>query len=441
MPPLKGATVFDPDEDPEEQVAYLVRLTKSADRVLAEQARDMLDELVTKKFDPNQLRGPDGRWIHIGGGSVGSRVHHPEHGSGTLTHIQQESDHIRPDGAGFSHRAGSATVQFDSGGKHTFEHRPMPGGGDFREDVRARGRNLTQEHRETERFARQEQGAGEFDAAIRQARQANAKKPMTDQELADRANLVEKALTKETVAKYNSATLYKTDGKWTPERRRQQEEIADHMYAQSAHVPSEGKAVVTGGLFGAGKTTTLRGHAGIDPNDFVAIAPDDVKEEMAKRGMVPEIPGHPELSMMERATLIQHESGIIAEMVAARAYADHKNVIWDISMGSGADWMKNDLIPDLRKRGYGNIKGVFVDIPVETSVQRAMSRYRKGMDELRAGEGFGGRYVPPALIRAMKTPDGGSVNRGIFEDVKSHFDDWSLFDNGGSAPVHVESKG
>lgn len=435
----------DDGDDLDEQVVYLARLTKSSNPVLAEQAQDALDRLA-KKFDPSQLRGPDGRWIHIGSPAAGSRVHHPEHGHGTVTGFDGGTTHMRPDGAGFSHSSAGGTthIRFDNGAEHSFEHAGASRSGAHfkpRGDIEVRGRNLTQESRETEAEGRAALGAGQFDAAIRQAQRANAKKPMTDEELVARANLVEKALTKETVAKYNSAALYKTDGKWNPERRKQQEEIADFMYAQNAHVPSEGKAVITGGLFGAGKTTTLRGHAGIDPNDFVAVAPDDVKEEMAKRGMVPEIPGHPELSMMERATLIQHESGIIAEMVAARAYADHKNVIWDISMSSGGDWMKNDLIPDLRKRGYSDIKGVFVDIPVETSVQRAMARYRKGMDELQAGKGYGGRYVPPALIRAMKTPDGGSVNRGIFEDVRDHFDDWSLFDNGGSAPVHVESKG
>lgn len=442
--------MFDLDEDPDEQVAYLVRLTKSDNRLLAEQAQDTLDRLA-KRYDPSQLRGPNGRWIHVGSPAVGTRVNHPEHGRGVVTGFEEGTTRMRQDGAGFSYSAAGGTthIRFDDGTEHSFEHPQTPHtnhrpGDDFHSrDIEVRGRNLTQDARETGAEGRAALGAGQFDAAIRQAQRANAKKPMTDAEFVDRANMLEKVLDKETVDKYNSATLHKTNGAWNPARVKQQQEIVDAIWAEKAHVPSEGKAVISGGLGGAGKTTTLKGHAGIDPDNWITVNPDDIKEEMAKRGMVPDVPGHPELSPLERATLIHQESGIIAEMLAERAYGEKKNVIWDITMGSGAGWLKDGLIGGLREKGYGDIRGVFVDIPVETSVQRAMGRYRQGVDDFRAGkpDALGGRYVPPHIIRAQEAANGHTVNRGIFDSLKSEFDDWSLYDNSGSAPVHVESKG
>lgn len=373
---------LDDGDDLDEQVAYLAYLTKSSDRVLAEQAQDAMDRLA-KKFDPSELRGPNGRWVHVGG----------------------------------------------------------PGHGGHGSDIEARGRNLTQEAHDTAAEARAALGHGQFDAAIRQAQSANAKKPMTDAEFVKRTEMLEKALDQETVNAHSTSTLHKTNGMWNEERAALHKEIVDHLYAQKAHVPSEGKAVIAGGLGGAGKTTTLKGHAGINPDDWVTLNPDDVKEEMAKRGMVPDVPGHPELSPMERATLIHQESGHITELLANKAYEEKKNVIWDITMGHGG-WIKDGLLNDLHQRGYNNVRGVFVDIPVETSVSRAMGRYRSGVDEFRAGkpDALGGRYVPPHIIRAQQAGNS-TVNRGVFDELKGLFDDWSLYDNSGTAPVHIASKG
>lgn len=405
---------IDDGDDLDEQVTYLARLTKSADRTLAEQAQDALDRLA-KKYDPSQLRGPNGRWIHIGSPATGSRVHHPEHGHGTVTGFDGGNTHMRPDGAGFSHSStgGTTHIRFDNGAEHSFEHAaPDRPGTHFkpRADV-----------------------------------QAAAKKPVTDQEFADRAKNLEKVLDRETVAAHNTATLHQTNGVWNPERAKLHRQIVDDLYAQKAHVPNEGKAVIAGGLGGAGKTTTLKGHAGIDPANFLSVNPDDVKEEMAKRGMVPEVPGHPELTPMERATLIHQESGDIAQMLADRAYADQKNMIWDITMGGGAGWMKDEIGRMRDQHGYKDVRGVFVDIPAETSVERAMARYREGVNEHRAGKegALGGRYVPPHIIRAQKTPDGSTINRGVFDSLAPSFDDWSVYDNSvtGRAPQLTASKG
>lgn len=125
-------------------------------------------------------------------------------------------------------------------------------------------------------------------------------------------------------------------------------------------------------------------------------------------------------------------------MLADKAYRDKKNMIWDITMSSGGSVKKR--IDALHQHGYNNVRGVFVHIPAETSVERAMARYRRGAEGHLNGEGLGGRYVPPSIIRAQRTSGGSTINREVFNDLKPQFDDWSVYDNSGSAPVHVESK-
>lgn len=377
-------------DDLDEQVAYLTRLTKSANPAVAEQAQDRLDRLAQVTIIKVGPKGYIHGWIHVGTPTAGARVFHPEHGHGTVTH----------------HEGGKSHIRFDSGKEHSFEHGGVKPGAHFKP------RDVATE----------------------------AKAPMTDKQFVDRASRVEKTIG-EARKTHSTDVTHMTDGAWNPDRVRQHKEIVDSLYAKHAHVPNEGKAVIAGGLGGAGKTTVLKGHAGIDPKQWLTVNPDDIKEEMAKRGMVPEVPGHPDLSPMERSALVHEESSHIAQMLADKAYRDKKNMIWDITMSSGGSVQKR--IDALHHHGYGNVRGVFVHIPAETSVERAMARYRRGADDHHMGKAgaLGGRYVPPSVIRAQKTSGGSTVNREVFDGLKSKFDDWSVYDNSGKAPVHVESKG
>ena len=138
---------------------------------------------------------------------------------------------------------------------------------------------------------------------------------------------------------------------------------------------------------------------------------------------------------MEASDLAHEESSHIAKRLATRALADGKNIIWDITMSSqsSTEWR----IDNLRTSGYSQIEGIFVDIPIETSVTRADGRHRLGQDDYRAGVGLGGRFVPAEVIRGQADAEWGSVNRRTFETVKHRFDGWSLYDNSaeGGAPV------
>lgn len=180
---------------------------------------------------------------------------------------------------------------------------------------------------------------------------------------------------------------------------------------------------MAGGLGGAGKSTVLESYAGIDQSQYLRINPDDIKEEMAKRGLIPELDG---LSPMEASDLVHEESSHIAKMLGRQAVKDGKNVMWDITMSTAGSALQR--LDALDEAGYST-NGVFVDISIEVAVQRADDRHRRGHEYYRAGVGFGGRYVPPEVIKAQADPEWGSVNRRTFEEVKPRFTQWVVYDN------------
>lgn len=271
---------------------------------------------------------------------------------------------------------------------------------------------------------------------------ATDRRPLSQVSIEERAKRVEDSIgmARKTIA--TELTMTTADGAWNPDRARIHREIVDELYKKAASVPNNGRAVIAGGLGGAGKSTVLKKFAGISPDDYLTINPDDIKEEMARRGMVPEVPDEPDLSPMERAALIHEESSTIAKMLADRAYRDRKNVIWDITMSSVGGVASR--LSALDRNGYNEIEGVFVDIPVEVSVDRAMNRYRRGVEDYNDGEGLGGRYVPPSIIRAARTSGGATVNREVFDGLRGSFTGgWAVYDNSvhGRAPELVARQG
>lgn len=260
--------------------------------------------------------------------------------------------------------------------------------------------------------------------------------PLTDKEYAAHVHEIETRVAKAIKEGKVTAELYRDEyGTYTPERAKLQDEVIEALWSKYENVPSEGKAIMAGGLGGAGKTTVLTKHANVDLSQYVMINPDDVKEEMAKRGMVPEVEG---LSPLELAPLIHIESSDLSVRMAERAIREGRNIIFDMTMA----WQ-----PQVEKRlgwleegGYQDIQAIFVDIPVETSVARILSRHRKGLERHRNGQGDGGRYVPPAITREQAHPSETSLNKVNFENVKNRFDSWKLYDNNGSAPTETDRR-
>ena len=130
---------------------------------------------------------------------------------------------------------------------------------------------------------------------------------------------------------------------------------------------------------------------------------------------------------MEASDLVHEESSYLARQLALRAQHDRKNIIWDITMSTQKSTEKR--IIDLRGAGYSRIDGLFVHIPVWTSIERTDARHRLGHDQYRAEEGLGGRYIPPEVVQRQADSEWGSKNRRTFECVKHRFNEWSIYDN------------
>jgi predicted kinase len=221
---------------------------------------------------------------------------------------------------------------------------------------------------------------------------------------------------------------------WSAERQVAHGAIIDRIYAQALAVPGDHRAIIAGGLCGAGKTTVLDGHAGLDRSQYLTVSPDNIKEELAKDGLIPEVDG---LSPMEASDLVHRESSYIARQIASRAMTDGKNLIWDIQMSSRES--VKERIDNLQSAGYERIDAIFVDIPVELSLERADDRHREGEEKYRSGIGLGGRYVPPEAITSQADPEWGSKNRRAFEELKPSFSQWSRYGNSAEHPELVET--
>ncbi|QDH91732.1 hypothetical protein SEA_PHRAPPUCCINO_57 [Mycobacterium phage Phrappuccino] len=206
-----------------------------------------------------------------------------------------------------------------------------------------------------------------------------------------------------------------------PRYIQQQQLLNDAWKELGENVPRNRHGLIVGGLPGSGKSTVLDNHAeieGVGPvkGNFLRIDPDYFKEQMGKRGMTPQIEG---LSPLETAALIHDESTDLAHRLAHRAYQEGTNVAWDGTLR----YPGTDKIEDFKKHGY-TPHGIFVDLPLDASVQRAQERYRRGHEGYVAGTNpLGGRLVPEDYIRSSASPQPGfnSINRKNFEDMRAHF--------------------
>lgn len=230
-------------------------------------------------------------------------------------------------------------------------------------------------------------------------------------------------------------------GVWTPERDAIHRQIVDEIYARASDVPNQGRAIIAAGPPGAGKTTTLRDHAGIDLDSYLTLNPDDMKEELARRGLIPAVPDEPDLSPMERSTLVHAESVRLAQLLADRAYRDRKNVIWDITMSSRKSTAGH--LSRLRDAGYGHVATVLVDVPYDVSLKRITSRYAEGVEDYRNGVGQGGRLLPTRALDNLFMSSDRSYARRTFKDMRDQFDAWVAYDNSvdGEPPRKVDQRG
>jgi predicted ABC-type ATPase len=288
------------------------------------------------------------------------------------------------------------------------------------------------------------QGNGAVTASGGSTTQTTQGQVFTEQEYAAHIAEVQKKVSEAVANHETSEDVYREKladgslGPWDPKRYAQQQEILDEFMAKAANVPNNGEALVAGGLGGAGKGYVLKNFAGIDQNQFLTVNPDDIKEAMATKGMIPKVEG---LSPMEASPLVHEEASQMGLRLANMAYDQKKNVIWDVTMGSESSIQKR--IDSMREAGYNTVDSVFVDVDLNTSMARAQKRHRGGEERYRNGQGNGGRVLPVS-VSLKNGPSPGSKyrskNREVFEKMKGQFDSWVVYNAMTPQPV-IESSG
>ena len=225
---------------------------------------------------------------------------------------------------------------------------------------------------------------------------------------------------------------------YTKERHLAQQEIIEDVLKAHDKVPREGKAVLSGGMGGAGKTTVLTRYLGMDTSQYITINPDDIKEIMAERGMIPTLRG---LTPMECSTLAHQEASYISSLIMKRAIAEKRNIILDGTMASMKSMRRRT--GQLRDGGY-HMSAVFVDITPETSQKRATSRYQRGMSKYTTSrEGHGGRILPASVNQGNTPEDPTRFRSRSAENLAALYEDGTIpstpvvYNNDGDAPQPV----
>lgn len=295
---------------------------------------------------------------------------------------------------------------------------------------------------------------GESGHTSRQEYETNRQVPqgaMTDEEYAAHVAQVRALLKDPKNQKYDTQQMHGVkdpetgkmiEGLYSPERAEQHKAIISDILARHENVPTDRKAIMSGGLGGAGKGYVLENKADVHHDDYLTIDPDEMKQELLKRGMVPEVPG---LLPMEHAAFIHEESSDLAKLLQQVAMKRGMNIILDTTMANA-----DKTVPKVEQfldQDY-EVEAVFVDVPIAVSLESALNRHRGGLDRFRAGEEkghgeFGGRFVPPEYIQSAAPPEGSafhSKNREAFEELKRRgvFSRSRVFDNSDRRP---ESEG
>ena len=284
-----------------------------------------------------------------------------------------------------------------------------------------------------------------------------AKKPMTDKQYAAHREHVNYEITRRGGAdpEFSPYSTHVTEdyiegrqGKYTAEREAVHEQIRQQYRDRAAKVraadPEGHKAIVMSGLGGAGKTTVLQrdaanpdsvaGKLGIkyasydkdgrgegDPTNFLVLNPDDIKENLAQRGLSPHID---QLSPLEGSSFLHEESSTLTKEISKEMEKSGVNIIHDVTLKNEA--AVNKRIPPLKAQGY-HVSGVLVDVPISQSLKSAASRHRSGMDEYNAGvNDIGERFVPSGFTQSLAysgSPDAKPSWGGDYKsDISATFD-------------------
>lgn len=274
----------------------------------------------------------------------------------------------------------------------------------------------------------------------------------TLEEASNRGEYVDKTVAMYIDSQMTTSKIHKdpTTGEYSEERKKLHNEILNELHEKYENVPEDGKVIFSAGLPGSGKTTVLQilkeENPEYDMKNYAIVSSDDIKEEFAKRNMIPQIDG---LSQMESSTLAHEESSYLADRFLKEVSSKNKNIIYDFTCRNFDVTSKRMGV--LLNSGYEvkNMQFVFVDIPLDIAKERALIRYRNGLNESMSpnGNSAGGRYLPPYILETNSSRTGAysSKNAEALLAVKSVYEskglpDPIIYDNSGNSFENPEYK-
>lgn len=177
------------------------------------------------------------------------------------------------------------------------------------------------------------------------------------------------------------------------------------------------KALMTGGLPGAGKSSVLDARFKGWKSEYVHVDSDSIKLMLAKADGLK--------TLGPNAAAYHEEADLILGRVFAMAIKEKKSILYDGTMRNSS--RINNLMSEFKRAGY-NTTAVYADLPLEKSMVRSIGR----------AYGDTGRFVDP-----MMQTTHGTKNIDTFNMLKEKVDDWVHYDTDvvfGEQPILIESK-
>ena len=231
--------------------------------------------------------------------------------------------------------------------------------------------------------------------------------------------------------------LEKHNWLYEEERVQKHNKIINQYLSGWENLPHERKGVITGGLIGSGKTSTMRYHSGVDMNNFALLSADMMKIHFVEHNLVPPLEG---FLPLEASILTYKETNHVTWRLFELAIERGVNIVFDTMMAEEAATLGK--ISPMLEKGY-SVDGIFVDVTIETALRRMKLRHRAGIDNFIVhGRGHGGRLLPEKSIIEQQSPESNSKNRNVFDKISElgFFSHIQIFDNNidNKKPVRIK---
>lgn len=230
-----------------------------------------------------------------------------------------------------------------------------------------------------------------------------------NEEIAERNRLVEEVMNSESIKKLNTSNTHGSlnkDGNivFNRERVNQHKKLFLKLEEKYRNVPSEGKAVISAGMPGAGKSYAIQKTGDINLSQYAIINSDDFKEMLVEENMVPVVRG---LTPMECVSLFHEESSYLFDKARESFMGTKKNILLDMTC---ANLEKTEnRINQIKNAGYKGKDIIMIGIKTDFNVAktRTISRHKEGLNEYIEGKNnVGGRFVPQGVLNSSKPRTG-----------------------------------